>query len=572
MLDCIKFKINKWDLVNALEFLKPFIVEKDDESEMILPQPYFYDKVTFLLYKTHAFLSVITKEGAWIERTCDIESNVEEEAFCIPLTRLLLQVDKYHAQNYTFIEDRFFGFSVGDSESGRLLFEVDAHSISKHPSIHPKFHYKNYYEFEGLEFDTLIKVLKEFPKYTTDWGLRPYAEYIWFYIYDGTCRVVACSGSQMRQEIFPTEAKFHKFSLLGKFAGRVLDNIVDHEDYYACDQIGYGNGCICFYKISSNGRYEEIIELPACKTELPSLERTLLKRNIKYRSYVNLKDLQSALRTINVMDYKEDYVLMHFFNNHVNLYHGDSFSENRFFLYIDAYGYGEYTVKLHKKILEAVLEEIHTDDVRLLFVDDNLLYINNVDEEPFGNVIRILWTIKLQDNDMALMDRGDNYLNSHKGYIEKYLSEPNNEEESPEVEFTPTDEMKEEALLRMREVIDDSDVIDSFEETGLPQVYIHPHGGSYSLEDDELEKVRDFERSHQVLVWGVIRSKISYNWQDVTVDCMLHVSQNKDEWDREREDLLNGIPFVYTVMKEYPVTDHGHINVYKSEAGTLLRR
>ena len=29
---------------------------------------------------------------------------------------------------------------------------------------------------------------------------------------------------------------------------------------------------------------------------------------------------------------------------------------------------------------------------------------------------------------------------------------------------------------------------------------------------------------------------------------------------------------VYTVMKEYPVTDHGHINVYKSKGGTLLRR
>ena len=65
---------------------------------------------------------------------------------------------------------------------------------------------------------------------------------------------------------------------------------------------------------------------------------------------------------------------------------------------------------------------------------------------------------------------------------------------------------------------------------------------------------------------------MQYNRQEVTVDCMLHVSRNKDEWEQEREDLRNGLPYVYTVLKEYPVTDSGYINVYKSEGGTLLRK
>ena len=581
MLTQIDFTIKRIELIEALKFLSPFIIPQKKEeceagewSEIVLPEPFFYDKITFLLYKTHACLSVLTKEGVRVERTCDIDSNVEDVSFCMPHAYLLREVTevKHDAKSYSFKEDRFYGFNVFDTISGKHMFDVEAHSVSKQISIHPKFFDTLYPYTVGLEHNTLINVLKDFPKYTSGNNLRPYTGYIWFIIDDGMCRVIACSGTQLRQEVFPTIVSgSHVFSLPGIFASRISDIVANWQDH-TCHQIGYNKSYLSIYNYNRTEHYSETIEVPLCKTGLPSLQSTLEKRNITYRSSVHLKDLQSALRMINTMDYKKDYVLMHFFTDHVNLYNEDSIYEKTIFQFIDGEGDGEYTIKLHQETFEAILEEIHTDMILFTLVDDSLLYISNEDEPLFGDIVRIQCTAKLQDEDLKLLERGDNSLNSHEAYKEKYLTEHDDEDDSPEVEYATIDEMKAEALYRMREVIDYTDIIDSFEETGLPQVYEPPYGASYSLEDDELENVRNVESSRHVLVWGVIRCNMLYNKQEVTVDCMLHVSRYKDEWEQEREDLRNGLPYVYTVMKDYPITDNGYIYVYKSEGGTLLRK
>ena len=581
MLNQIVFTINRVKLIEILKFLSPFIVpqKKEDvevevESDIVLPEPYFYDKVTFTLYKTHACLFVLTKEGVRVSRTCHVNTEFEGISFCMPHAYLLQELEKNESFCYVvFKEDRFFGFNVFDSISGKQLFEIDAHSVSKQPSVHPKFFDTLYPHTVGLEHDTLIKVFKVFPKYTTNNSLQPYKEYIWFYINDGACRVIACSGSQLRQEVFPTQASgFHVFSISGKCARRI-SNMVGNWTDDTCHQIGYNNTYLSIYHFNRTERYGETVELPLCKTELPSLQSPLEKRNITYRSSVQLKDLQSALRMINKMNYKGEYVLMHFFPDHINLYNQDKCYDESVFYFVDAdNGDGEHIIMLHQKDFEAILEEIHTDKILFTLVDDSLLYIRNEDEPLFGDFVRIICTAKLQDEDLELLGKGDNSLNSHQAYIEKYLTEHDDEDDSPKTAYATIDEMKEEALCRMKEVIDYTDIIDYFEETGLPQVYEPPYGASYSLEDDELENIRKIESSRHILVWGVIRCFMLYNRQEVTVDCMLHVSQYKDEWEQEREDLRNGLPHVYTVMKEYPITDHGCINVYKSDGGTLLRR
>jgi len=583
MLTQIEFFVNREELINALRFLSSFVApprkdddEYDDEdSEIRLPEPYFYDKVTFSIYnnKSTANLSVLTKEGVKVQRTIDVTSNVDNVSFCMPHAYLLQEVVKYSAESYSFKEDRFFGFNVADNVTGKNLFDIDAHSVSKLPSIHPKIEDGLYIHSVEIETETLKKVLKEFPKYTTEYSFEESTNYIWFNINEGICRVIACSGSQLRQEVFPTSVKgTHVFSLLGKFASRIL-NIVENWTDYPRKFMAYNdtNTYLKLYDFRDGGHWD-IIELPLCKTKYPSFQSILEKRNITHQSSVHLKDLQSALRIINTMVFKNDFVLMHFFPDHVNLYNEDTIYDNTVFHFIDADSVeGECKIKLHQKTLEAILNEVYSDKICFTLVDDNLLYINNEDEPLFGDIIRIQGTAKLQEEDLKLLERGDNSLNSHEGYIEKYITKHDDENDSPEEEYSIIDEMKAEALFRMKEVIDYTPIIDYFEETGLPQVYEPPFGASYSLEEDELEKVREIEDSRNILVWGVVRCFMKYNGQEVTVDCLLHVSQDKDEWEQEREDLRNGIPFVYTVMKEFPLIDHGHINVYKSKGGTLLR-
>lgn len=574
MLTQIKFIITKTELEETLKFLAPFIVfqkkeddEEDEGSEIILPEPYFYDKVTFLLYKTFARLSVLTKEGVRIEKTCHIDSNVEELSFCLPHAYLLQEVSKHETIGFTFKEDRFFGFNVFDSLSDKLLFDIDAYSVSKQPSIHPKFFDTLYPKTVGIRHEDLLKALDIFAKYTREDSLRPFCESIWFVIKDGICKVTATTGSSLRQESFQTkETRNYEFSIPGKFAHKFYD-IINRRNDYTHNQIGYNKNYLCIFGA-------ETIEVPVNKCELPNLDKTLSKRNINHRSSLKVENLKSAFKMMNTIDYKDDYVIMHFMNNHVNIHCQDTIDNHMVNVFYDTVECdGDYTIRLHQKTLEGILKEVYSDNVILTLVDDNLLYISNEDESLFEDIIRIQCTAKMREEDLKLLEKGDNSLMDHSVYIEKYLTvQEDPEDDCSSYELATSNEMKVEAIRRMREVIEYTDIIESFEETGLPQVYEPPYGASYSLEDDELENVRSIENSRNVLVWGVIRCNMMFNRQEVTVDCMLHVSCHKDEWEQEREDLRNGLPNVYTVMKEYPVTDHGNIQIYKSEGGTLLRK
>ena len=575
MITQIEFTISRTELIKTLRMLSPFIViqkkeddEYEEDAEIMLPEPYFYDKVTFLLYESIACLSVLTKEGVRVERTCHVESNVENVSFCIPHAYLLHEVAKgtHEAESFSFKEDRFFGFNVSDAITGKYLFDVDAYSVSKQPSIYPKHYDTLYPKTVSLEHETLLKVLKAFHNYTQKYPRIAFYESIWLYINNGVCRVVATNGSSLRQEIFQTKVMgSHTLSIPGKYAKRIYDIVVNWREY-TCQQIGYNDTYLSLHNHDREGGFGESIEVPLNKCDFPDIGKVLAKHNIIYRSSLRLNDLKSSFRMINNMMYKDDYILMHFFPDHVNIHCKDTIKDQTISEFYDTLeSDGEYVIRLNQKTLEKTLDEVYTDNVIFTLIDNNLMYINNDDEELFGDVIRIICTAEMRDEDQVFLERGDKSLLSHQAYIDKYLTKnEDNDEEMTQDSLATISEMK--------EVIDYTDIIDYFEETGLPQVYEPPYGASYSLEDDELENVRNVEQSRHVLVWGVIRCFMFYNRQEMTVDCMLHVSQNKDEWAREREDLRNRLPFVYTIMKEYPITDSGYISVYKSEGGTLLRR
>ena len=588
-LDQIEFTISRTELMEALKMLSPFIVikKKEDEayedSEMSLPEPYFYDKVTFLLYKEHACLSVLTKEGVKIERTCHVESNIENVSFCMPHAYLLQEVTKdiHEAEVYSFKEDRFFGFNVFDAISGKYFFDVDAHSVSKQPSIHPKYYDKLYPNTVSFEHKILLKVLKEFSEYSHENCLYPIYDNIFLCINNGECRAFATAGSTLIKKTFQTEVKStHTFSIPGKFAKRVYDIIANWKEY-TYTQIEYNDTYLRLYYFSRKDRFGDSIEVPLNKSEIPIIEKVLAKQNITHRSSLRLEDIKTVFRKMNALKYKDDFVIMHFFLDHVNIHCRDTCFDQSISEFYDTLECdGKYVVSLHQKTLEDILDDIYTDNVIFTLVNDNLLYVNNDDEELFGDVIRIICTANILDEDQEFLERADDSLRTHQNYIEKYLTMnddndeeyDNDDDDISDSSIATVDEMREEAIRRMKEVIDYTDIIDFFEETGLPQVYEPPYGASYSLEDDELENVRTVERNRDVLVWGVIRCNMMYNRQEVTVDSMLYVSQYKNDWEQEREDLLNGLPSVYTVMKEYPVTDSGCISVYKSEGGTLLRQ
>ena len=134
------------------------------------------------------------------------------------------------------------------------------------------------------------------------------------------------------------------------------------------------------------------------------------------------------------------------------------------------------------------------------------------------------------------------------------------------------DEMRQEAVARMKSIRLYKELIDSFEEDWEPMVYEPPYGAGYILEEDELEKVRHVEAQHNVLVWGVIRCFMKYSGMDIVIDNMLYVGHIKENWPSEREDLASGIPHVYTYCEQLNLYDSGSINIFMSLGGTPLRR
>ena len=480
----IEFIINRADLVEILNFLSPFIEkqkkeyieEDDDDSEIVLPEPYFGDKVTFQLYKTYACLFVLTKEMVKVEKICNVDSNVEDVSFCMSYAYLLQEISKSGRESlrYSFKEDRFFGFNVFDTISGKHLFDVDAHSVKKQPIIQP--YYYSMPDRNILEHDDLIKVLKEFPKYTNKNSINDHTGYIWFQNDDGRCKVTSCSGYALRQEVFHSEIyDTYEFSLLGKFAKRVLDMITNWTDYDEY-KIYYGDSYLGIIHYGRTGIYayykEESIELPLCKTKLPSIKTTLEGAHSVSQTYVYLKDLQATIRMINTMKNKDDFLFIHFFQDHVNFYNINTCFEEAVYHFIDAADDDDeesddnYAVKLHQKTFENIMEEIHTDKVIFTLVDDYLLHINNKDENFFWQTNRAICTVNLQDSDMKLLKRGDNSLKTHEVYIAKYFTKHNVEDEFSTCKYATTNEMKLEAICRMKQVIDYTDVIDYFRKTG----------------------------------------------------------------------------------------------------------
>ena len=141
--------------------------------------------------------------------------------------------------------------------------------------------------------------------------------------------------------------------------------------------------------------------------------------------------------------------------------------------------------------------------------------------------------------------------------------------------FSKKASQKAEAISRMEKLGIAQMIIDDFKKTGKPQIYEPPHGAGYYLDEEEdavlIKEIARMEKRGN-LVWGVIRCSMSYNRKPVTIDCMLFVSGDKNEWPAERNDLFSGYPFVYTCCKENPsLHDHGSIAIYMSPGGTPLR-
>jgi len=96
----------------------------------------------------------------------------------------------------------------------------------------------------------------------------------------------------------------------------------------------------------------------------------------------------------------------------------------------------------------------------------------------------------------------------------------------------------------------------------------HPYGLFIEMDSEEKEEIRKFEEEHNALVYMVLRTETAVS----TIDALLFVSDNMQEWYMDIEDLENETAYAYVINHEIPVfSGFGQVGWKRTEYGGIIR-
>lgn len=130
------------------------------------------------------------------------------------------------------------------------------------------------------------------------------------------------------------------------------------------------------------------------------------------------------------------------------------------------------------------------------------------------------------------------------------------------------DEKKVEAVKRMKEIGVFPQTIQQFETANYISISEPPFGAFYWAAGEDLQRIREFEEQSNGLVYLVVRSYTEMG----RMDCYLFVSDYREEWELEKEDLKNGAPLCYVYNRDVPYfSEYGCIGIERTPAAGLRR-
>jgi hypothetical protein len=114
---------------------------------------------------------------------------------------------------------------------------------------------------------------------------------------------------------------------------------------------------------------------------------------------------------------------------------------------------------------------------------------------------------------------------------------------------------QQEAIKRMEALGIYADTVRQFEKDGLISYSEPPFGENYWLNDSQKEIIRDFEEEYNAIVYFAVRAYTEFG----VLDAFLYVSDHKDEWILDRNDINDGC--VYAYVYNYDATDCSEIGL-----------
>ena len=127
---------------------------------------------------------------------------------------------------------------------------------------------------------------------------------------------------------------------------------------------------------------------------------------------------------------------------------------------------------------------------------------------------------------------------------------------------------KAEAVERMKALGIFPETVRQFEREDYVSISEPPVGAFFWAEGEDLQRIRECEESHNALVYLIVRSYTTFG----KMDCYLYVSDHRDEWEQDREDLKNCEPLCYVYNYDMPdCSEFGCVGIEKTCAAGLCR-
>lgn len=123
---------------------------------------------------------------------------------------------------------------------------------------------------------------------------------------------------------------------------------------------------------------------------------------------------------------------------------------------------------------------------------------------------------------------------------------------------------KQEALKRMKMLKLHPNAISEFEKE--EKINYSERSFLYWLNKEMKEMIKDWEKETGNIVYHVIYNHLGFG----RCLSLLYVSKNEEEWEMDREDLINDCPFVYVINIDCPdFSEYGGIGIRKVNGGIL---
>ena len=111
------------------------------------------------------------------------------------------------------------------------------------------------------------------------------------------------------------------------------------------------------------------------------------------------------------------------------------------------------------------------------------------------------------------------------------------------IEKASQEEMKQEAINRMKMLLLHQNVINEFKKENKLNKSEGPLGTLYWLDEEEKDIIKEYEEKWNVLVYHIIKS---FTVDMGTIYDLLYITDEKDYWEEERKRLEQGIVLSHT--------------------------